>query len=111
MKDRGEEHFEVIHNSVSNDELAVRLEKYVKHGTPFAKNKLVLTSKNLSERCICFLKFKSSKGFFTNVTYGTYIPYAQWVVPCTCGEMDSVRTIAMWKCMVSPSSLMLEDIC
>ena len=42
---------------------------------------------------------------------GAYIPDALWVVPRTCGGMDSVRAAAMWKCMVSPSTMMLEDVC
>ena len=47
MKDRGEDHFEVVHNNVIDVELVIGLEEYVKYGTPFAKNKIVLTSKNL----------------------------------------------------------------
>ena len=43
MNNREEDHFEVVHNDVINVELAARLEEYVKHGTPFAKKKIVLT--------------------------------------------------------------------
>ena len=42
VKDRKKEHFEEVHNNDSDDELVARLEEYVKHGTPFAKNKVVL---------------------------------------------------------------------
>ena len=58
MKDRGEDHFEVVHNNVTDVKLAVELEEYVKHDIPFAKNKTVLTSKNLLEKCACYLKYK-----------------------------------------------------
>ena len=52
-KDRGEDHLEVVHNNISDDELATRLEEYVKLDTPFAKNKIVLISKNLLKRYLC----------------------------------------------------------
>ena len=41
-KDKGENHLQVVHNNVSDDELAARLEEYVKLDTPFSKNKIVL---------------------------------------------------------------------
>ena len=45
MKDRGEEHFQVVHNNVTDAELDAGLEEYVKYGTPFAKKKLFLPPK------------------------------------------------------------------
>ena len=55
IKDKGEDYFEVVHNNITDEELTTGLEEYVKFGTPFAKNKVVLTSKNLLERCLCYL--------------------------------------------------------
>ena len=42
---------------------------------------------------------------------GTYVRDASWIVPHTYGGIDYVRPTTMWKCMVSPSTLMLEDVC
>ena len=58
IKDKGVDHFEVVHNNVTNIELAVGFKEYVKHSISFAKNKIILTSKNLLERCTCHLKYK-----------------------------------------------------
>ena len=65
----------------------------MKHGIPLAKNKVVLTPKNLLERCACFLKYKIKnsldqvfQGFFSNAM-STYLHPR-----CT---MDS--TLHMWK--------------
>ena len=52
------DHFEVVHNNISDDKLATRLKEYMKYGTPFANNKVVFTSKSLLERYDCFLKYK-----------------------------------------------------
>ena len=41
VKDRREDHFEVVHNNVSDEELAIGLEECMKLDTPFAKNKIV----------------------------------------------------------------------
>ena len=49
MKDKGEQHFDVVHNNITEDELEAGIDEYVKYGTPFAKNKVVLTSRNLLE--------------------------------------------------------------
>ena len=103
IKDKGEDHFEVVHNNITDEDLIAGLEEYVKFGTPFAKNKVVLTSKNLLERCLCYLQYrmKSQLGstlpgvLLHMLRSGTYIPDAQWVIPRTCGGMDYVRAAAM----------------
>ena len=61
LKDKGEDHFEVMHHNVTNGELEAGLEKCMKFGTSFAKKKVVITSKNLLERCLCYLHFKMHK--------------------------------------------------
>ena len=119
IKDKGEDHFEVVHNNITDEELTTGLEEYVKFGTPFAKNKVVLTSKNLLERCLCYLQYrmKSQLGstllrvLLHMLRSGTYIPDAQWIIPRTCGRMDYVFTSKMCKCMVSPSTLTIDDVC
>ena len=58
IKDKGEDYFEVVHNNITDEELTARLKEYVKFGTPFAKNKVILTSKNLLERCLCYLQYR-----------------------------------------------------
>ena len=58
IKEKGEDHFEVVHNNITDEDLTTGLKEYVKFGTPFAKNKVVLTSKNLLERCLCYLQYR-----------------------------------------------------
>ena len=119
VKNKGEDHIEVVHHNVTNEELEVGLKEHVKFGIPFAKNKVVITFKNLLERCLCYLHFKMHKQLYTFLAGvllqmchpGTFIPDAQSMVPQYCGGMDSMRADAIWKCMVMPSTLMLEDIC
>lgn len=119
MKDKGEEHFDVVHNNITEIELEAGIEEYVKYGTPIAKNKVVLTSRNLLERCHTYAHYKMKKFLgsqlpgvlLSMLRTGTYVPDASWIVPHTCRGMDSVRAAAMWKCMVSPFTLMLEDVC
>ena len=103
VEDKEEDHFEVVHHNVTNEKLEARLEEYVKFGTTFAKNKVVITSKNLLERCLCYLYFKMHKQLNTSLArvllqmyrFGSFIPYAQWVVPRYCGGMDCMRADAM----------------
>ena len=98
MKDRREKHFEVVHNNVCDHELVAKLEEYMKYGTSFTKNKVVITSKNLLERCNCYAKYKMKKwlglqlpGVLLYILRTcTYILNAQWIVPCTCRRMDSI---------------------
>ena len=61
IKNKKNDHFEVVHKNVTNEELVARLEEYMKFSTPFAKNRVVFTSKNLLERCLCYLYFKMHK--------------------------------------------------
>ena len=92
-----------MHHNVINEELEAGLEEYVKFGTPFAKNKIVITSKNLLERYLCSLHFKMHKqlnssfaGIFLQICRSrTFIPDAQWMVPQYCAWMDFVRIDAM----------------
>ena len=119
IKDKGEDHFEVVHNNITDEDLRAGLEEYENFGTPFAKNKVVLTSKNLLERCLCYLQYRMKSQLRSTLPgvllhmlcSSTYIPDAQWVIPRTCGGMDYVRAVAMWKCMVSPSTLTIDDVC
>ena len=67
LKDKGEDHFEVVHYNVTNEELEAGLEEYVKFGTPFANKKIVIISKNLLERCLCYLHFKMHKQLNTSL--------------------------------------------
>ena len=86
VKDRRKNHFEVVYTNVCDDELAVGLEGYVKLGTSFAKNKIVLTSKNLLERCLCYLWYKMSNQLKSTLLgvllymlcTSTYIPDVQY---------------------------------
>ena len=73
VKDRREDHFEVVHDNVSDEELAARLEEYVKLDTSFAKNKIVFTSKNLLERCLCYLWYKMGDQLFQEFFYICYV--------------------------------------
>jgi hypothetical protein len=118
VKDRGEDYFEVVYNNVTDAKLVEGLEEFVKHATSFAKTKIVLTSRNLLERVATYLKFKMKNqlgstlpGVLLMLQSGTFIPDSQWVVPQSCGGMDSIRAAAMWKCMVCPATLQMEDIC
>ena len=58
---KGEDHFHIVHHNITNEEFEARFNKYIKFGTPFAKNKVVTTSKNILERCLCYLYFKMQK--------------------------------------------------
>ena len=103
VKEKREDHFEVVHHNVTNEELATRLEEYIKFGTLFAKNKVVFTSKDLLKRCLCCFYFKMHKQLKSSLAinllqmlcFGTFIPNAQWVVPLYCRGMDSMRANAM----------------
>ena len=103
IKDKGEDHFEVVHNNITHEDLTIGLEEYVKFDTPFAKNKVVLTSKNLLERCLCYLQYRMKSqlgstllGVLLHILRScTYILDAQWIIPRTCGGMDYVHTAPM----------------
>jgi hypothetical protein len=43
LKDKGKIHFQCVHMNVTPEEIAKGEEEYVKHGTPFAKNRIVLS--------------------------------------------------------------------
>ena len=70
----------------------------MKYGTPFSKNKVIITSRNLLERCHTYAHCKMKKhlgsqllevllSMFRIVTYG---PDASWIVPHSCRGMDSI---------------------
>ena len=55
IKEKEEDHFEVVHHNVTNEELVARYKEYMRFDTLFAKYEVVLTFKNLLERCLCHL--------------------------------------------------------
>jgi len=61
IKNKGHNHFECVHRNVTPEQIAEGIEEYIKHGTPFAKNKIVLTHKNLIERATTFCRYKLKK--------------------------------------------------
>ena len=61
LKDKGEIYFQCIYRNVTPEEFTEGEEEYVKHGTPFAKNKIVLTHKNLLERAATYCTYKLRK--------------------------------------------------
>jgi hypothetical protein len=95
------------------------IDKYVKYGTPFAKNRVILTHTNLVEKVAVWFQFKGKKllentlpgVLLQMLKTGTYLPSASWVVPVRQGGMDYKRAAALWKCMISPSTLEMDDIC
>ena len=77
MKDSRKEHFEVVHNNVSDDELATRLKENVKHGIPFAKNKSCTYFQKFVGEVRLFLKYKMKSqlgsSLLTRFFYKCYI--------------------------------------
>jgi hypothetical protein len=61
LKDKGKIHFQCIHKNVTPEEIAEEKEEYVKYGTPFAKNRIILTHKNLLERAATYCTYKLRK--------------------------------------------------
>jgi hypothetical protein len=61
LKDKGKIHFQCVHRNVTPEEIIEGEEEYVKHGTPFAKSKIVLTHKNLLERAATYCMYKLRK--------------------------------------------------
>ncbi len=84
------------------------VEEYVKHGTPFAKNRIILTHKNLIERVATFCKFKLKKQLGNTLSgvllpmlqSGQYIPSASRVLPIRQGGMEYIRAATLWKCTI-----------
>ena len=61
VKDKGQQHFDVVHNNITQAELEVGIEEYMKYGTIFANNKVVLTSRILLERCLTYAHYEMKK--------------------------------------------------
>jgi hypothetical protein len=89
LKDKGEIHFQCVHRNITPKEIAEGEEEYVKHGTPFVKNKIVLTHKNLLERAATYFAYKLRKQLGSTLPgtllpmlrSGQYILCASWVLP------------------------------
>ena len=58
IKDKGEDHFQCVHKNVTPEQMEEGLEEYIKYGTPFAKNRIVLTLTNLIERAATYCRYK-----------------------------------------------------
>jgi len=87
IKDKGEEHFQCVHRNVTDEQIE-GIEEYIKYGTPFAKNKIVLTHTNLMKRAMMYCRYKLRKqlGSILPSTLlpmlrpGQYMPSSSWVL-------------------------------
>jgi len=61
MKDRCKDHFHCVHWNITPKQIAKGIEKYVKHGTLFAKNRIILTHKNFIGKATTFYRSKMKK--------------------------------------------------
>jgi hypothetical protein len=118
-KDRGGNHFVMVRKNVSEYELKDGLEEYVKFGNPYKDMPIVLTSTNVMLKGGVYVEHKMNKQIGSTIPgvllhmlrSGTYIPDANWVVPRACGGMDYSQASSMWKCMVFPATIEMEDVC
>lgn len=119
IKDRGGDHFVMVQKNVNESELEDGLEEYVKFGNPYKDTRIVLTSTNVMLKAGVYVEHKMNKQIGSTIPgvllhmlrFGTYIPNANWVVPGACGGMDYSRSSSMWKCVVSPATVEMEDVC
>lgn len=104
-KDKGEDHFQCVYKNVTDAQLEEGVEEYIKHGTPFAKNRVVLTHTSLIERAATYCKFKLKKHLGSTLPgtllpmlrSGQFIPSASWVLPARQGGMEYTKAAALWK--------------
>ena len=83
IKDKGEDHFQCVHKNVTPEQME-GLEEYIKYGTPFAKNRIVLTHTNLIERAATYCRYKMKKQLGSTLPgtllpmlrFGQFIPFA-----------------------------------
>lgn len=118
MKDKGEDNFQCIQQNITNVQLEEGEEEYIKYGTPFVKNQVVFTHKNLLERVATYYKYKLWKHLGSTLP-GTllpmlqsrqYIPCASWVLPLCQGGMEYNRDAIIQKCMMNPKTIEIQDI-
>jgi len=85
IKDKGEEHFKCVHKNITIEQIKERVEEYIKYGTPFAKNKIVLTHTNLVDRAITYYRYKLKKqlgNVLANVAFRTVYSLCFLIFPC-----------------------------
>jgi hypothetical protein len=88
LKHAGEEHFKVIDVNVSNVEMNVGIDEYMKSGTTSTKNHLALSNVNITQG-FCMLQVpneKTNRIFFSicvigQIQFYEFYPSTSWVMP------------------------------
>jgi len=115
IKDQGEDHFDCVHHNVTDEQMKEGVEEYVKYGTPFTKNRVILTHQNVIEKAATFYKFKQLGSTLPGTLLpmlqsGQYIPSTSWVSPVCQGGIDYSKAAALWKCMMQPDTMNMDDV-
>ena len=118
IKDKGEDHFQCVRKNVTHEQMEEGLEEYIKYGTPFAKNRIVLTHTNLIERVATYCRYKMKTQLDSTLLgtllpmlrSGQFIPSASWVLPVHQGGMEYNRAAALWKCMINLQAIEMDDV-
>ena len=118
IKDKGEYHFQCIHKNVTPEQMEEGLEEYIKYGTPFAKNRIVLIHTSLIQKATTYCRYKIRKELDSTLP-GTLLPMQRssqfisstsWVLPVCQGEMKYNKAATLWKCMINPQAIEMYDV-
>ena len=88
----------------------------MKHGIPFAKNRIILTHKNLIERAATFFRYKLKKQLGSTLLGTFCLCYnlvnisALWILLIRQGGMEYTRASTLWKCMMQPDTVNMDDM-
>ncbi len=118
LKDQKEEHFQFCQRSVNANEMQDGVDEFVQYGTCFNKNQVCLIDNNIMERATTFCKYKMKKKngvILVNVIlemlkFKQFYLTPSWVVPFKNSGMEILKLQSLWKCMMMPPSVELDDV-
>lgn len=117
-KDAGENHFRSVMHNVSEDDLAIGGDEYLKHGAGPLKQRIGLDPNKIFDKALSFANMRMrgksrpslSLVLQQMILTGKYYPTAHWVVPTSGHGWDLDRANAVWKMMLLPHETSLDDV-
>lgn len=117
-KDSGKPWFTIHLHNISPEDVRIGRSQHALWGAGSLKNRQVLTTRNIFERCMVFAEVHTTAGIQRTMQdilcemmqTGTYTPNAQWVIPHQGRGMSHRRANAVWKMLTCPPNVTPEDV-
>lgn len=117
-KDSNQGHFRSVMHEVSEDDLAIGGDEYLKHGAGPLKQRIGLDPGKIFDKALIFANMRMrgrsrpslSCVLQQMISTGKYYPTAHWVTPTSGMGWDLERANAAWKMMLVPAETTLDDV-